>query len=87
VYTAPGVGDYLPLVRDLDPNEYQSMIYSIDLRVQFNRFRPGHPNMERYKRWAAAIVAAIRNNYDEQTIWQKARDRYLVAHIGKNEKE
>jgi hypothetical protein len=58
-----------------DPTIMEST-YIVTVTTTFSRFRTGHPNMKRYKKWASQVVAEIQNDLDEQILWQQTKEKY-----------
>jgi len=58
--------------------------YSVVEEVTFNRWLTGSPEMPKYKQWATDILTGIQSQFDEQLIWSKTRDWFLL-HRGMQE--
>jgi hypothetical protein len=51
--------------------------YVVRFRADFSRWLSGNPEMPKYKKWARQLVDGLKNQFDEETIWQAVRNDYL----------
>jgi hypothetical protein len=65
------------------------MLYSgLDLNCAASRLRSGHPDMPKYRTWVRALVDGLRDQFDEQLIWRRTRDGFLLSkQLGVGERE
>ncbi|HXH84404.1 MAG TPA: hypothetical protein VNN07_15980 [Candidatus Tectomicrobia bacterium] len=52
--------------------------YIVRFRVDFNRWRGGHPRMPGYRRWAGQLGARLRASFSEEEIWRQAKEEFLL---------
>ena len=54
------------------------MVYLIKAKVEFNRWRGGNPRMDEYRAWTEKFLAEFRDSFDEQVVWVRIRNDYLL---------
>ena len=78
-----GLGDYRWLL-DYDikkSNEFWSEHFEVTCKANFEKFKSGHPEMKRYKRWVETLFAEIQYQLDEDIRLKRARDfSDLIGH-------
>jgi hypothetical protein len=58
--------------------EMATAMYIVRFKADFNRLRSGHPDMPKYRAWARQLADGLRDQFDEQLIWQRTRDDFLL---------
>jgi hypothetical protein len=71
-----GLGDYQWLLGyDNKENEgFWSEHFEINCKYEFEKFKSGHPDMPRYKRWVETMFAEIQYQLDDEGRLKRARD-------------
>lgn len=80
-YWGQGIGGYAQLlgVSQEDAQKQWGMLnYLVRIRADFNRVLPGNPEMPKHKKWAQDIVSALQDQFDEQALWKRATEDYLL---------
>ena len=74
-------GDYRFLLGE--PNDTNTNLrqisFIVSAKTEFKRLRTGHPDMPKYRAWAHQVVDEIQNEFDEQAIWRRSKERYIFA--------
>ncbi len=52
--------------------------YVVRITVTFSPFLVGHPQMRLIKQWATGIVDGLQDAFDEQIIWRKIVEGYML---------
>jgi hypothetical protein len=76
-----GLGKYTPLVGlliDKAQQEYFTVQYITRINVSFPWYRIGDPDMVPYREWANAIVEELSFSFDEDSIWSRTKDNFLL---------
>jgi hypothetical protein len=73
------LGGYRPLMGFSweQDREFATAQYFVSIQAKFDRWRPGHPKMPKYKRWVNQIVSDLRARFDEQVLWSETRQNYV----------
>jgi len=54
--------------------EFWSEHFEVICKAEFEKFRSGHPEMPRYKRWVDTMFAEVQEQLDEEKRLKRARD-------------
>lgn len=76
-----GFGKYTPLVdmsiADAQQN-YWTIQYMARIDVSFPWYRFGDPDMAAYRDWANAIVEELSFSFDEESLWNRTKDNFIL---------
>lgn len=77
---AAGGGQYMAF-KGLDPHRQDEWraTYIVRATVAYSRLRVGHPTMDAIRSWATQLVEQVRSEFDEELIWQSARESFLLS--------
>jgi hypothetical protein len=75
-----GVGSYGFVfgLSDIHDSGLWTNQYTIVIDATFQRFLTGSPDMPRYKKWVANVADGLRTQFDEQEMWSRFRESYLL---------
>ncbi len=83
-----GMGSY-QLLLGLPDDENQKLMnvkYTIRINVEFNRWLSGSPETKQYRAWADQLIEGLKDQFDEQETWSRAKENYLfrkqIEHFG-----
>jgi hypothetical protein len=54
------------------------VVYVVTVQATFSRLRSGNPEMARYRKWANEVIAGLQTQFDEEIIWEKSRNDFLL---------
>ncbi len=74
------LGAYRFLVRMSleESRKFATSTYVVRITAIFSRLRAGHPDMPKYRRWVKQVADGIRDQFDEQIIWRRTRDDFIL---------
>lgn len=74
-----GLGGFKELagLSDDENRHLATATYRVRVSIEYNRFLSGSPKMTLYRTWAKGIAEGIKDQFDEQVIWTKAKSDYL----------
>jgi hypothetical protein len=58
--------------------DYWTQQYTVRITATFSPFLAGHPQMRFIKGWATGILDGLQNALDEQVIWRKTVESYML---------
>lgn len=76
-----GLGKYTPLIGasiDVAQDKYWTLQYVTTIDVSFSWYRIGDPDMAVQREWANAIVEELSFSFDEESIWNRTKDNFLL---------
>ena len=76
-----GLGNYGPLIGagvDNAQENYWTLQYMTQIDVSFPWYRIGDPDMAVHKEWANAIVEELIFSFDEGSLWNRAKDNFIL---------
>ena len=56
-------------------------VCQVKLSAKFNRFRSGHPEMYRYRRWVDGIFEVLQESFDSNRHVQRGEDWYILSKV------
>ena len=76
-----GIAGYglLAGLNDAAANELGHVVYAVEVRTNFSRWLSGNPAMPKYREWATSISDGLRQQFDEELVWQRAQEHYLLV--------
>ena len=71
-----GLGDYQWLLgySNKQNEEFRSEHFEVSCKAECEKFKSGHPDMPRYKRWVETLFAEIQYQLDDKKRLERARD-------------
>ena len=74
------VGTYAKLagLSDADDQALMKVVYLVRIKVDFNRWKSGNPMMGQYRTWTQGFLAEFRDSFDEQQVWARIRNDYML---------
>ena len=76
-----GLGKYGPLVgrhKGEDQDKYWTFEYVTKIDVSFPWYRIGDPDATVHGEWANAIIEELSFSFDEESIWTRTKDSFLL---------
>lgn len=76
-----GLGKYGPLVgrhRGEDQDKYWTFEYITRIDASFPWYRIGDPDATLYREWANAIIEELSFSFDEESLWARTKDSFLL---------
>src|SRR5260370_26985881 len=73
-------GTYAKLV-GLSGEEDQALtkvVFLIKIRIEFNRWKSGNPEMPEYRAWTNQFLAEFNDSFDDHVVWARVRNDYLL---------
>ena len=62
---------------DVENQQLGTATYIIRFKAEFSRWFGGNPNVPKYKRWATQLANELKEQFDEQIIWQRTKEDYI----------
>lgn len=77
------IGEYRIIAGLSDEEAYHlaSNTYLLRAKVSYTKWLAGNPDMKALKQWAEQLVTQVKNNFDEELIWQQVKDDELRSYI------
>jgi len=74
-----GVGAYSTLLGiPVSAPGYWTQQYIVRINATFSPWLVGNPWMAKVKQWASGIVDGLQNEFDEQVVWRKTLENYML---------
>lgn len=76
-----GLGKYTPLIGmaiDEAQEKYWTVQYMTRIDVSFPWYRIGDPDMAVHTEWANAIVEELSFSFDEESLWNRTKDSFIL---------
>ncbi len=80
-FSGVGLGKYTPLVGvtiDEAQEKYWTLQYITRIDVSFTWYRIGDPDMALQREWANAIAEELSFSFDEESIWTRTKDNFIL---------
>lgn len=80
-FSSVGLGKYTPLLGlpiEVAQERYWTLQYMTRIDISFPWYRIGDPSMAAHREWANAIIEELSFSFDEESIWSRTRDNFLL---------
>jgi len=67
----------LAALSDAENQQLETTMYIVRFKAEFSRWFGGNPDMPKYKRWATQLANELKEQFDEQIIWQRTKEDYI----------
>jgi hypothetical protein len=76
-----GIGELRMLlgISQEESQKFWTEVHDMKLSAKFNRFRSGHPEMSKYKRWVNTLFEELQETFDTSRHIQRGREWYMLS--------
>jgi hypothetical protein len=73
-----GYGSLIGMPQEEAQKHYATFEYIVSFSATFWPYLRGHPEMAAQREWAEGILAGLRTEFDEELIWKRATESYML---------